>query len=100
MILSLMASPVTSIAEAEMGFVEGVTYWENALTSVYAPICVTSQSRPSFQVKVYKCILPSCNAVRWGFVRGGGISIMLSSVVFMMSTSVSYLFPSFTADDS
>lgn len=44
MILSLMASPVTSIAEAEMGFVEGVTYWENALSSVYAPICVTSQS--------------------------------------------------------
>lgn len=37
-----MASPVTSIAEAEMGFVEGVTYWENALS--YAPICVISQS--------------------------------------------------------
>lgn len=53
-----------------------------------------------FQVKVYKYILPSCNAVRWGFVRGGGISIMMSSVLFMMSTSVSYLFPSFTTDDS
>lgn len=43
MILSLMASPVTAVAEAEMGFV-GVTYWENDLSSVQVPICVTSQS--------------------------------------------------------
>lgn len=55
MILSLMASPVTSIAEAEMGFVEGVTYWENALSSVYAPICVTSQSL--FEKKEHGIIL-------------------------------------------
>lgn len=38
-----MASPVTAVAEAEMGFV-GVTYWENDLSPVQAPICVTSQS--------------------------------------------------------
>lgn len=50
-----MASPVTSIAEAEMGFVEGVTYWENALLSVYAPICVTSQSL--FEKKEHGIIL-------------------------------------------
>lgn len=43
MILSLMASTVTAVAEAEMGFV-GVTYWENDLSSVQAPIFVTSQS--------------------------------------------------------
>lgn len=55
MILYLMDSPVTSIAEAEMGFVEGVTYWENALSSVYAPICVTSQSL--FEKKEHGIIL-------------------------------------------
>lgn len=38
-----MASPVTAVAEAEMGFV-GVTYWDNDLSSVQAPIFVTSQS--------------------------------------------------------
>lgn len=38
-----MACPVTAVAEAEMGFV-GVTYWENDLSEVQAPICVTSQS--------------------------------------------------------
>lgn len=53
MILSLMASPVTAVAEAEMGFVEGVTYWENALSSVQAPICVSSQSSSDKKKKTW-----------------------------------------------
>lgn len=39
-----MASPIKAVAKAEMGLFERVTYWENALSSVQAPICVTSQS--------------------------------------------------------
>lgn len=31
---------VKAVAEAEMGFAARLTYWENALSSVQAPICV------------------------------------------------------------
>lgn len=140
MILSLMASPVTAVAEAEMGFV-GVTYWENDLSSVQVPICVTSQSLsekkktwnkiynsvsfysnlhhvsdtiftwngwlnddiyqdllfPSQSIQMYtaqlQCVL---EGVWWE----EGVFLMLSSVLLLMSTSVSYVIPSFTADDS
>lgn len=40
MILFLMVSLVIFIVEVEMGFVEGVIYWENVLLLVYVLICV------------------------------------------------------------